>query len=155
MKNATFINDYDYAIDILNYAIAEDVKPSHRFNEILTKFKNGRYYTLQKQSNEDELSKYNAFYRVYKNWKSQMQLAGLSADEVSKLLHVHPWRQLKEGEGTGIEDVKNVNTRRLWKRQSVLKKLNPTRIERIHSQKQNQNKMNENTERENTTPNPE
>ncbi|XP_055325071.1 pentatricopeptide repeat-containing protein 1, mitochondrial-like [Sitodiplosis mosellana] len=151
LKNATFIKDYDYVNDVLEYAMIENIKPSLRFTEILGTFKNGRYYKLQNNDNNEELAKYNAFYKVYKKWKSQMELTGLSTDEVKKLLYVHPWGQLKEAEGEGIEDVKNINTRRLWKRQRVLKKLNSSCIEKIHSQ----NKTHENSERKEPTENPE
>lgn len=134
LRKATYSKDYDYVIDILEYAMSENLKPSYRFAEALGIFKNTRYYALQKQDSEEELIKYKAFYKVYKEWKSQMELTGLSADDVKKLLHVHPWKQLKEGEGEGIEDIKNIKTRRLWKRQMVLKKLTPISVDKIHSQ---------------------
>lgn len=136
LKNAAYIKDYDYVIDVLKYAMSENIKPSLRFAQILSIFKNHRYYSLQKQDNDEELLKYNAFYTVYKTWKSQMELTGLSADEVTKLLNVHPWKQIKEAQGVGIEGEKNIYTRRLWKRQRVLKKLNPTHIKQLTSESQ-------------------
>lgn len=149
LKNASYIKDYDYVIDVLEYAMSENIKPSLRFTQILSTFKNIRYYSMQKQDDDDELCKYNAFYKVYKTWKSQMELTGLSPDEVSKLLKVHPWGQIKEAEREGIEGTKNIKTRRLWKRQSVLKKLNPTHIKQLQSESQT------NSEKDQFTENPE
>lgn len=134
LRNATKGNSYnfDFVNDVLEYAMSENIKPSERFAEILRNFKNVNYYRLtQEQDNDEEWTKYNAFYRVYKKWQSQMELKGLSADEAKKLLKVHPWKQIKEPEGDGIEPVYNINTRRLWKRQNVLKKLTPKTIETI------------------------
>lgn len=146
LKNAAYIKDYDYVIDVLEYTMNENIKPSLKFTQILSTFKNNRYHSLQKQDDDEELLKYNAFYKVYKNWKSQMELTGLSGDEVTKLLHIHPWGQLKEAEGKGIEGVKNIKTRRLWKRQRVLKKLNPTHIEKLQNESQTDSEKDQSTE---------
>lgn len=131
MKNAIHKSDYDYTIDVLDYAKDNDIKPSAKFAEMLSEFKNKRYRRLQKQPHEQELTKFNQFYKVYKKWKTQMGLVNLSPDDVDKLLNIHPWKQIKEPEGTGIEDVKNSKIRRLWKRQHTLEKLTPSRLERL------------------------
>lgn len=135
LKNASFIKDYEYVIDVLKYAMNEDIKPSSKFNEILSKFKNSRFHSLQSNDDDQEQIKYNAFYTVYKKWQEQMGLDGLkSRDEATKLLRVHPWKQLKEGEGEGIEPVKNMKTRRYWKVQHALVKLTPARFDRLQGQ---------------------
>lgn len=131
LKNATHINDYDYVIDVLDYAKDNEIKPSAKFAEMLGDFKNKRYHRLQRRNDEEELTRFNRFYKVYKKWKTQMGLTNLSPDDVDKLLNIHPWRQIKEPEGTGIEVVKNVKIRRLWKRQHALVKLTPSRLERL------------------------
>lgn len=136
MRKATHIKDYDYVVDVLQYAMNEDIKPSLRFTEIVGEFKNSRYAAIQQHKKEEELQKFNAFYGVFRKWKTQMNLLGLSGDEIKKLLHVHPWKQLKEAEGEGIEPVKNIYTRRIWKKQMVVKKLNPKCIDAIHKQKE-------------------
>lgn len=136
MRVATHIKDYDYVIDVLEYAMNENVQPSGRFNEILSKFKNSRYYLLQAEDNEEERIKYNAFYRVYKKWKSQMNLNEISSVAAIKLLNVHPWKQIKEAEGDGIEPVKNKNTRLLWKRQHSVAKLTQSHLDRLHDENQ-------------------
>lgn len=131
MRNAIYINDYDYVIDVLDYAKDNDIKPSLKFAEMLAEFKNRCYHRIQRSQNEEELTQFNRFYKVYKKWKTQMGLAGLSPDDVDKLLNIHPWKQLKEAEGTGIEPLKNSRIRRLWKKQHALIKLTPARLERL------------------------
>ncbi|XP_031621039.1 pentatricopeptide repeat-containing protein 1, mitochondrial-like [Contarinia nasturtii] len=136
LKNATYNNDYDYVIDVLEYVMHENIKPSIRFYEMLAKFKNARYNSLQQIDDDEKLIKYNRFYVKYKSWKSQMGLSGLSTDEVVKLLRSHPWKQLKQAEGEGIEAVKNKKTRRIWKRQHTVAKLTSNRLERMHNNHQ-------------------
>lgn len=134
LKNATYVKDYDFVMDILFYATEENIKPSPRFIEILSKFKNASFHSLQSEQNSDAQIKYNRFYAAYKKWKEQMALDGLSRDEATKLVNVHPWKQLKESEGDGIEMVKNKKTRRYWKVQHALVKLTPDRLDRLHKQ---------------------
>lgn len=131
MKNATYTQDYKYVTDILEHTMSEDIKPSFKFTEMLNRFSVSRYRSLQQENNEQELAKYNRFYRVYKAWKTQMGLDGLSKDEISAQLNVHPWKQLKEADSDGIEIVKNKRTRRYWKRQHILKKLKPSCLENL------------------------
>lgn len=131
MKNAAYIKDSDYAIDVLKYAMAENIKPSFKFTEIVSKFSVSQYRTVQENKNAQDLERFHRFYKVYKEWKTQMELNGLTTEEISKQLNVHPWKQLKEGEQLGIEMVKNQKTRRYWKKQHLLKKLKPSRLERL------------------------
>lgn len=131
MKNAAHIKDSDYAIDVLKYAMAENIKPSFKFTEIVSKFSAKQYRTVQENKNAQDLERFHRFYKVYKEWKTQMELNGLTTEEISKQLNVHPWKQLKEGEQLGIEMVKNQKTRRYWKKQHLLKKLKPSRLERL------------------------
>lgn len=131
MKNAAYIKDFDYAIDILKYAMTEDIKPSFKFTEIVSKFSASQYRTVQENNNAQDLERFRRFYKIYKEWKTQMELNGLTTEEISKRLNVHPWKQLKEGEQLGIEMVKNQKTRRYWKKQHLLKKLKPSRLERL------------------------
>lgn len=134
LKNASFTNDFEYVIDLLKYAMEENLKPSAKFMQILGNFKNKQYHLMQKNTNNPVMYKYNAFYAFYKQWKKQMGLLGLSSDETIKLLNEHPWYQFKETEGDGIEIVKNKKTRRMWKQQHALIKLTPQRIERLAGQ---------------------
>lgn len=131
MRNAAYIKDFDYAIDVLNYAMDENIKPSFKFTEIVSKFSAYQYRTVQENNNAQDLERFHRFYKVYKEWKTQMELNGLTTEEISKRLNVHPWKQLKEGEQLGIEMVKNQKTRRYWKKQHLLKKLKPSRLERL------------------------
>lgn len=131
MKNAVHVKDYDYVIDILQFAVKENIRPSFKFTEIVNGFNVSRYRSLQAKKNDEELAKYNRFYRIYKVWKTTMELDGLSRDEISRRLNQHPWKQLKEGEKYGIEIVKNKRTRRIWKRQLTLAKLKPARLEQL------------------------
>lgn len=134
--SATSHYDYDYVIDVLDYTMNENIKPNEIIYKMLSKFKNDRYYSLQKVDSDEEQIKFNRFYTKYKQWKTQMELNGLSSDEAFKLLRVHPWRQLKETEGDGIEIVKNKKTRRMWKRQHSIFKLTSSRLERIDNNHQ-------------------
>lgn len=131
MRIAIYVKDYDYIIDVLNYAMDENIKPSSKFAEMLRKFKSLRYNALQQKPNEAEQLNFNRFYACYKKWKQQMGLDGLMADDVSKLLNVHPWKQIKEGDIDGLEPVKNKRTRRIWKIQHSLKKLSPNKLEHL------------------------
>lgn len=126
MKNATYVKDNEFVIDVLKYAIDEKVRPSSKFYEILCAYKNWRSKLLKQESSEQNQLKWNEFYAVYKKWTNQMGLQGVPKEEAIKLLEVHPWKQLKEAEGDGIEILKNERTRRYWKRQHTLKTLNPT-----------------------------
>lgn len=90
-----------------------------------------QYRTVQENKNAQDLERFHRFYKVYKEWKTQMELNGLTTEEISKQLNVHPWKQLKEVEQLGIEMVKNQKTRRYWKKQHLLKKLKPSRLERL------------------------
>lgn len=83
-----------------------------------------------KKMDENETKKYNQFYRTYKNWKAQ---TGLHSN--TKVVEEHPWKQFKSPEQDGIEEVKNPYIRKLWKRRHVLKKLNPTYLQRLHDEK--------------------
>lgn len=112
----------------------EDIKPSPRFIEILSQFKGARFGSLQNKENAAEKAKFNKFYVFYNKWKVQMGLVGLSRDDAMKLMNVHPWKQLKEKEGDGIEMLKNRKTRRYWKVQHTLEKLTPSRLNRPHNQ---------------------
>lgn len=132
MNNATYIKDYDFVIDVVEYAINERISPSHRFMEMLNEFNKSRYFTLRNRSDDDEeYIKFKRFYRVYKDWKVHNNLVGCSGDDISKSLRVHPWKQIKEDEGYGLERVKNSKIRRLWKRQHTLEKLTPNRIKNL------------------------
>lgn len=131
MRNAAYNKDCEYCIDLLNYAMNEGIKPSSRFVQIMSKFKNSQFYAMKMDGKEEAKAKYSQFYRVYKRWQEQMELLGLSLDEATKLLNVHPWKQLKESPGEGIEILKNKRTRRYWKRQHTLERLNPSRLKRL------------------------
>lgn len=134
LKNAAYIKDYDYVIDVLEYAMNENIKPTSKFIEILSKFRTSRFYALQSNPNDPEHIENEKFYAVYRKWRAQMGLAGLSRDDAIKAANVHPWKQLEEGEGDGIEIVKNKTTRRTWKIQRTLHKLTPTRIDRLQNE---------------------
>lgn len=133
MKNAAYLKDYDYVIDVLEYAMVENVRPSTKFYEILSSFKYFYSKSRKQEPNEEEHTKYNAFFAVYKKWTKQMGLQGLTKEEAIKLLDVHPWKQLKEPEGDGIEALKNERTRRFWKKQHTLKKLTPNQVNHLQS----------------------
>lgn len=132
LRIAIHVNDYDYVIDVLKYAMDENIKPSCKFAEMLRKFKSYRYNELQMKPNETAQLEFNRFYGIYKKWKQQMDLDGLRADDVTKLLNVNPWKQIKEGDIEGLEPVKNKITRRTWKLQHSLKKLSANKIEHLH-----------------------
>lgn len=128
LKNATFINDHEYVVDVLEYAMDENVRPSVKFYEILDAFKYSRSRLLKQEPSEEEQIKCKAFFNVYNKWMNQMGLKGLTKEEAIKLLNVHPWKQLKEAEGDGIEILKNERTRRQWKQQHTLKVLTQNRL---------------------------
>lgn len=134
LKNANYVKDYDYVIDVLEYAINENVRPSVKFYEILISFKYFYSKSRKQEPNDEEHTKYNAFYAVYKKWTKQMGLQGLTKEEAIKLLNVHPWKQLLEEEGDGIEILKNERTRRYWKKQHTLKKLTPKHLKHLESE---------------------
>lgn len=134
LGNATFIFDYDYVIDVLDYAINEQLRPSSKFYQIVSLFNYECMKKLKSTPNEEEQRKFNAFVAIYKNWKKQFGLNGVQHEEIMKLLEVHPWKQLKEAEGDGIEMLKNERTRRLWKRQHALKVLTPNRLNKLRSE---------------------
>lgn len=133
LKNAAFINDYDYVIDVVEYSMNENIRPSTRFYEILSKFKYFHSKSRKLEPNEEEDAKYKRFYAVYNKWSQQMGLQGLRREEAINLLETHPWRQLKEAEGDGIEMLKNERTRRFWKKQHTLKKLTPHHLNNLQS----------------------
>lgn len=135
MKNAQFAGDYAYVIDILEYAMNENIRPSTKFYEILSSFKHSCDISLKNNPNEDEQITFDGFFTVYKKWKKQMGLKGLKKVEALELLNVHPWKQLKEAEGDGIENLKNERTRRYWKKQHTLKILSPNRLNHLQSEK--------------------
>lgn len=133
LKNATFVKDYDYVIGVLEYAMNENVRPSPKFYEVLSTFKYYHSKSRKLDEQEEHRRKYNQFYAVYKKWSKQMGLEGLTKEEAIKLLDTHPWRQLKEAEGDGIELLKNERTRRFWKKQHTLKKLTPNHLNHLQS----------------------
>lgn len=133
MSNATHACDYDYAIDVIEYTMHEDVRPSLKFYDILSTFKYFRVKALRDEPNEAEQIKCNALLAIFKRWKKQMGLYGMAHQEIIKSLNVHPWKQLKEAENNGIESLKNVRTRRLWKRQHTLKTMTPNRLNNLQS----------------------
>lgn len=136
LRNATYIKDYDFVIDILEYAINERLKPSLKFMEFFNEFDKSQYFKLRnRDDNDEEYLKFKRFYKVYKNWKVHNDLVGLSGDGFSRALRVHPWKQIKEGEGEGLEPVKNMKVRRYWKRQHTVEKLNPTRLKNLQEPK--------------------
>lgn len=134
MKNATFVKDYDYVIDVLEYARNENIRPSLKFFENLNTFKYYHSKSRKNESYDEEQLKYNQFHAVYKKWSIQMGLEGLTKNEAIKLLDTHPWKQLKEAEGDGIEMLKNERTRRFWKKQHTLKKLTPNHLNHLQSE---------------------
>lgn len=134
LKNASCAKDYDYVIDILEYAMNENIRPSSKFYDILISFKYGHSKARKLEPNEEEHVKYNEFFVVYQKWSKQMGLQGLTKEEAMKLLDAHPWRQLKEAEGDGIEVLKNERARRFWKKQHTLKKLTPNHLSHLQSE---------------------
>lgn len=138
LNNAIYIKDYDFVIDILEYSITERLKPSNKFMEVLNEFEKSCYFKLRnRDENDEEYIKFKGFYKVYKKWKVHNNLVGCSGDDISKALNVHPWKQIKEGEGEGLEYVKNSNIRRYWKKQHALVKLTPTRLKNLQNPKEN------------------
>lgn len=136
MKNACYFKDYNYVSFVLEYCLAEGIQPSAKFTRIIGLFKNKCYRAMESNENMDknETKKYNQFYRTYKNWKAQ---TGLHSN--AKVVEEHPWKQFKTPQQGGIEEVKGPYIRTLWKRRHVLKKLNPTYLQRIHDEKDSQN----------------
>lgn len=130
MRTIRYVMGCDSAALLLNYAIENEIKPNDRFCKLAGDFKNHAYAKYRKNEfTNEEAIKYKKFYGKYKEWREHFELN--SGD----LSEEHPWKQYKDSQQDGIEKMKNPKLRRLWKRTHVVAKLNPTYLERIHSEK--------------------
>lgn len=120
-------------------AIDDDVVANEAMQKMAAKYKKIRHDFLLEHTNEndEQRQKYDRFYKMYVKWQKKMGFHKLSAAEIIKKVHPHPWKQFKENQPDGVEGLKNTKLRNLWKKQHGLEKLNSTRIKRMEENVQN------------------
>lgn len=75
------------------------------------------------------INEFFEFSIAYSQWKQKMGFAKLKTKEILKLLQENPWNQFKEEESVGLEPLKNVKTRKFWKRAHTLVKFRDAKLD--------------------------
>lgn len=131
LKNACYLRNYDYALEILHNVEKENLKLSGKFLKIIDEFNRVQFLSLRsKKCTKRDQNEYFRFSREYKHWKKNMQIEdGVDGmKKAIKLADVHPWKQFKEQQSDGIENVKNIKKFRKSKTKHKLYKLTGNRL---------------------------
>lgn len=152
LRNACYAKEYNYVLEVMHICKMERIKPSERFVEILEEF-NKKSFNFVKYNSDLRQSQRNAYFkfsREYKDWLRKMKLSGLDKKELKKVLSEHPWKQFKEKQSDGLEDIKNHKKWNKKKQKHSLRKLNETKLQKIekkHKKETDTNETQENDEK--------
>lgn len=134
LKNACYLKNYDYVLEILHIAQREGLKPSAKFLQIIDNFNRIRFLTLRGKISKHDQNEYFRFSREYKKWQKDMNIQDSKEgmEKAIKSADEHPWKQFKEKQPKGIEHIKNVKKFRRSKTKHKLYKLTGNRLNTIN-----------------------
>lgn len=130
LKNACYVRDYDYVLEVLNLCKVHGVKLSPQFVDCVYKF-DGQSYSRSHHQNptEHDRKEFYRFSRKFKQWLKDMNLKGLDQEAAIKQVKEHPWKQFKEAQLDGEEPLKNTRKQKWEKKKHFIHKLTITRLE--------------------------
>lgn len=134
LRNACFLKNYDYVLEILHTVKGAELQPSSKFLQIVYEFNGKQFRSLQGRTcTQRDRNEYFRFSREFKQWKKDMAIEeGKEAMEKKiKTADGHPWKQFKEPRPTGVENVKNVHKFKKPKTKHRLYKLTENRLNTI------------------------
>lgn len=132
LKNACHANSYPYISDILYMLIDKGIKPSKEFLTIIDTYHGKTLSRFIRKRNflpEKQTTAFFQFSREYKRWQKRTGLYGLQLDEAVKMIQEHPWKQFKESQPEGEENVKNSKKMHLRKKGHLLHKFRDAKLD--------------------------
>lgn len=132
LKNACYLKDYDYVLEVLHACQTNKLKPSPKFIDIVYTFNKITFQTIRnpKMTTKHDKNEVFRFSREFKKWQKDMNLDGLDKEAAIKATTEHPWKQFKEAQPDGEETTKNLKKRLSSKKKHSIRKLTKTRVEK-------------------------
>lgn len=131
LKKACYMKDYDYVLEVLHICKTNHLKPSPRFLDIVYTFNENafRYLSSRKLSKHDR-NEFFRFSREFREWQKEMNLQDMDKESAIKAVKEHPWKQFKEAQPDGEEDIKNTRKQTFKKKRHSIHKLTDVRLEK-------------------------